>query len=81
VEIERGRMNCYSSPDILRVFKLRNMRWAGHVACMADGKMHAECWSDNLKGRDHLGELGVDVNIILKWILKKHSVKVWTEFI
>jgi hypothetical protein len=24
----------------------------------------------DLKGRDHLGNLGVDVMIILKWILK-----------
>jgi len=24
----------YSSPNIVRVIKLRRMRWAGHVACM-----------------------------------------------
>jgi hypothetical protein len=28
-------------------------------------------WSENLKGRDHLGNLGIDRNIILKWILQK----------
>jgi hypothetical protein len=27
--------------------------------------------SGNLKGEDHLGNLGVDVKIILKWFLKK----------
>jgi hypothetical protein len=26
--------NLYSSPSIIRVIKLRSMRWAGHVACM-----------------------------------------------
>ena len=26
----------YSSPDILRVIKLRRMRWAGHVARMGE---------------------------------------------
>jgi hypothetical protein len=28
----------YSSPKIVRVIKLRRMRWAGHVACMGDSK-------------------------------------------
>jgi hypothetical protein len=26
--------NLYSSPDIIRQFKSRRMRWVGHVACM-----------------------------------------------
>jgi len=28
----------YSSPNIVRVIKLRRMRWAGHVARMGDGR-------------------------------------------
>jgi hypothetical protein len=28
----------YSSPDIIRQFKSRRMRWAGHVARMGKGK-------------------------------------------
>jgi len=36
------------------------MRWAGHVAYM-----YAKCWSENLKGRDHLEDLGVDGKIVL----------------
>jgi len=27
--------------------------------------------SENLQGRDHLGDLSVDVRIMLKWILKE----------
>jgi hypothetical protein len=28
--------NLYSSPDIIRIIKLRKMRWAGHVAQMRE---------------------------------------------
>jgi hypothetical protein len=27
-----------TSPNIVRVIKLRRMRWAGHVACMGEGR-------------------------------------------
>jgi hypothetical protein len=30
-----------------------------------------------LKSRDHFGNLGVDVRIILKWILKKCYMTLW----
>jgi hypothetical protein len=29
--------NLYSSPNIVRVIKLRRTKWAGHVACMGRG--------------------------------------------
>jgi hypothetical protein len=28
----------YSSPDIIRQIKSRRMRWAGHVACIGEGR-------------------------------------------
>jgi hypothetical protein len=28
----------FTSPDIIRQIKSRRMRWAGHVACMGDGR-------------------------------------------
>jgi hypothetical protein len=28
--------NLYSSPNIIRQIKSRQMRWAGHVACMGE---------------------------------------------
>jgi hypothetical protein len=30
---------------------------------------------ENLKGRDHLGDLGLDGRIILKWILKTSMLR------
>jgi hypothetical protein len=30
--------NLYSSPDIIRQIKSRRMRWAGHVACIGEGR-------------------------------------------
>jgi hypothetical protein len=31
----------YSSPNIIRVIKWRRLRWAGHVANMGRGEVHA----------------------------------------
>jgi len=33
--------------------------------------MHIIFWLENLKGKDHLEDLSVDVKIILEWILGK----------
>jgi hypothetical protein len=30
--------NLYSSPNMVRVIKSRRLRWAGHVACMGEGR-------------------------------------------
>jgi hypothetical protein len=38
-------------------------------------------WSENLKGRDHSEDLGVDGRVIFEWILGKSSGKMWTGFI
>jgi len=62
--------NFYASPCIVRVVKSRRLRFAGHVACMKRWKMHMKFWSENLKGRDHLEDLGIGERIILEWILK-----------
>jgi len=41
--------------------------------------MYTIFWLENLKGRDHSEELGIDGKIIIEWILGKKSGKVWTE--
>jgi hypothetical protein len=43
--------------------------------------MLSKLWSDNLKGRDHSEELGVDGKMILEWILGQSIEKVWVGFI
>jgi hypothetical protein len=35
-------------------------------------------WSENLKGRNQLENLGVDGRIMLKWILENCDGKVWS---
>jgi hypothetical protein len=42
-----------------------------HVALMRHEEMHSTIWSENLKGRDHLGDLEVGRIMILQWILKE----------
>jgi hypothetical protein len=35
----------------------------------------------NRRGRDILEDPGVDGRIILKWILQKQNLRMWTEFV
>jgi hypothetical protein len=35
-------------------------------------------WLGNLRERDHLGDPGVDVRIILRWIFRRWEVGLWT---
>jgi hypothetical protein len=42
--------------------------------------MHTIFWSDKLKGRDYSEDPGVDIKIILDWIMEKECGNVWTGF-
>jgi len=44
-------------------------------------EMHRGFWWRNLREGDHLEYLGIDVRMILKWILNKLGEKVWMGFI
>jgi hypothetical protein len=61
----------YSSPNIVRVIKSRRFRWAGHVACMGEGRgvYNTGFWLGGPKGRDHWEDLGVGGRITLRWTL------------
>jgi uncharacterized protein YjiS (DUF1127 family) len=62
--------NLYTSPNILRVIKSRRMRYVEQVAHMEQMR-HTVFWLGNLKGRDHLEDIGIDGNIILDGISGK----------
>jgi hypothetical protein len=55
----------YCSPTVVRVIKSIRMRWARHVARMGKGRVFYGVWWGNLRGRDQLGDPGVDGKIIL----------------
>jgi len=55
----------YSSPNIVRVIKLRRMRRAGHVTRMGDRTGVHRILLGNLREKDHLEHPGVDGRIIL----------------
>jgi len=42
------------------------------------GEAYTGLWWGNLRERDHLGDLGVDGRIILRWIFRKRDVGIWT---
>jgi hypothetical protein len=45
----------YSSPNIIRVIKSRRMRWAGHIACMGEGRGAYRVLVGRPEGRKPLG--------------------------
>jgi hypothetical protein len=67
--------------DIVRGIKSRRMGWAGHVASMWERRGLYSVLMGNPSGRDHMGDPGVDRNIILKWIFRRWEVGVWTGLI
>jgi hypothetical protein len=68
----------YCSSIIFWVIKWRRMGWAGHVARMGRVEGYRRYWWENLRERDHLGDEGVDGQIILRRIYRKWDVGVWT---
>jgi uncharacterized protein YjcR len=47
-----------------------------------EGKeIHKKFWTQYLKGKDHSEKLGIYVNMILDWILRKQGGKMWTGWI
>jgi hypothetical protein len=61
----------YSLPNIVRVLKLRRMRWAGHVAHMVEERGMHRVLVGNLRERGHSGDPDIDGRIILIRIFRK----------
>jgi hypothetical protein len=47
--------NLYCSPNIFKVIKSKRMRWAGHVACMVEGRSVYGVLVGRPKGKRPLG--------------------------
>ena len=68
----------YSSPNIVRVIKLRRMRWAGYVARMGEKRVVYRVFVGKPEGKINWGDLDVDGWIILGWISRRWNVGMWT---
>jgi len=61
--------NLYSSPYLIGGMESVGVQLAGHVARMGDIRKFTAFYSENLKVRGNLQDLGVDGRIMLKLIL------------
>jgi len=68
----------YSSPNIVRVIKLRRMRWVGYVARMGEEMGVYSVLVGNRREGDHWRDLGVDGWRIMGWISRRWNVGIWT---
>jgi hypothetical protein len=60
------------------VIKARKMRWAGHITLMGESRGVYRVLDGEPEGKSHLEDPGVDGRIVLRWILRKWDVGVWT---
>jgi hypothetical protein len=68
--------NLDSPPAIIRQIKSRRMRWAGHVACMGEGRNIYMVLVGKPKGKIHLEDRGIDGRLGLEWILGRLAGRV-----
>jgi hypothetical protein len=65
-KLHNEELNNLYSPNIIRVIKLRRIRWAGNVAHMGRKEVPTGFWWGNLRERDHLEDPGLDERIIIR---------------
>ena len=70
----------YSSPSIVREIKSRRLRWAGHVACMEEGRGAHKVLVGKHERKNQWGDQDVDGRIILRWNFRKWEGVVGTSW-
>jgi len=84
VTLERRKLHTeelndlYSSPNIIRIIKLRRIRWTGHVARIGKGEVCIGFWWGNLREIDHLVDPSIYGKTILRCIFRKWDFGAWT---
>ena len=68
----------YSSSNIFRVITSRRMRWVGHVARMGKERVGYRVLVGKSEGKRSLERPRHRWEIILRWIIRKWNVGVWT---
>jgi hypothetical protein len=58
------------------IFEIKEDKLVGYVARMIQMKNSYRIPGGKIEGKSNLGDLSIDVKIILKWSLKKYSVGV-----
>jgi hypothetical protein len=71
--------NLYSSPDIIRYMKSKRMRWAGHVACVGEGRNMYRVLVGKPEGRRPLERPRGRWEDEIKMDLRETGCGVWNE--
>jgi hypothetical protein len=71
----------YSLPSIIRIIKLRRVRWAGHVAGMGEKKNAYGLLVGSQRERDCWEDQDIGGWIILGWVLERWDVVMWTGLV
>ena len=67
----------YSSPSIVRVIKWGRMRWVGHLACTGERKGAYRILVGKTKGKNHMGDPGIDGRFFRKWDVGEWTGSNW----
>jgi hypothetical protein len=72
--------NFYSSPNIIRQFKSRRIRWASHVVRMGEERKVYKVLVGNPEGNNHLEDQGIYGRMRSQWILGRLGGGAWSGF-
>ena len=65
---DEGLYDLCSPLNIIQIIKLRSVRWTGACTMNGGDEICIQGFGrGNLRGRDHVGDRGIDRRIILKW--------------